>query len=56
MSDLGGVAFDDDFRETDFGEVPEIWADSNQLQEALFHLVQNAEQAALMALIRTVVC
>jgi signal transduction histidine kinase len=30
---------------TDFGEVPEIWADSNQLQEALFHLVQNAEQA-----------
>jgi Signal transduction histidine kinase regulating C4-dicarboxylate transport system len=31
--------------QTDFGEVPEIWADSNQLQEALFHLVQNAEQA-----------
>jgi C4-dicarboxylate-specific signal transduction histidine kinase len=31
--------------QTDFAEVPEIWADSNQLQEALFHLVQNAEQA-----------
>jgi C4-dicarboxylate-specific signal transduction histidine kinase len=31
--------------QTDFGEAPEIWADSNQLQEALFHLVQNAEQA-----------
>jgi C4-dicarboxylate-specific signal transduction histidine kinase len=30
---------------TEFEEVPEIWADSNQLQEALFHLVQNAEQA-----------
>jgi C4-dicarboxylate-specific signal transduction histidine kinase len=31
--------------QTDFEEVSEIWADSNQLQEALFHLVQNAEQA-----------
>jgi signal transduction histidine kinase len=31
--------------QTEFEEVPEIWADSNQLQEALFHLVQNAEQA-----------
>jgi C4-dicarboxylate-specific signal transduction histidine kinase len=31
--------------QTDFAEVPEIWADSNQLQEALYHLVQNAEQA-----------
>jgi len=31
--------------QTDFEEVPEIWADSNQLQEALFHLLQNAEQA-----------
>ncbi|HEU4440258.1 MAG TPA: ATP-binding protein [Methylomirabilota bacterium] len=31
--------------QTDFHEVPEIWADGNQLQEALFHLVQNAEQA-----------
>ncbi|HEX7215925.1 MAG TPA: GAF domain-containing protein, partial [Methylomirabilota bacterium] len=31
--------------QTDFQEVPEIWADSNQLQEALFHLIQNAEQA-----------
>ena len=31
--------------QTEFEEVSEIWADSNQLQEALFHLVQNAEQA-----------
>lgn len=31
--------------QTDFEEVPEIWADGNQLQEVLFHLVQNAEQA-----------
>src|SRR5882724_9668551 len=31
--------------QTEFEEAPEIWADSNQLQEALFHLVQNAEQA-----------
>jgi C4-dicarboxylate-specific signal transduction histidine kinase len=29
--------------ETD--ESPEIWADAGQLQEALFHLIQNAEQA-----------
>jgi two-component system NtrC family sensor kinase len=31
--------------QTEFEEVSEISADSNQLQEALFHLVQNAEQA-----------
>ncbi|MGH7361845.1 MAG: sensor histidine kinase, partial [Candidatus Methylomirabilales bacterium] len=35
--------------ETEFEPVPEIWADTNQLQEALLHLVQNAEQAMVGA-------
>ena len=30
-------------------ETPEIWADVGQLQEALFHLIQNAEQAMAAA-------
>src|SRR5262249_36141294 len=30
-------------------ESPEIWADAGQLQEALFHLVQHAEQAMAAA-------
>jgi signal transduction histidine kinase len=34
---------------TEFEETPEIWADANQLQEALFHLIQNAEQAMVAA-------
>ncbi len=31
--------------QTDFEAASEIWADANQLQEALLHLIQNAEQA-----------
>ena len=30
---------------TEFEPAPDIWADSNQLQEAFLHLIQNAEQA-----------
>ena len=30
---------------TEFEDIPDIWADANQLQEALLHLIQNAEQA-----------
>lgn len=34
---------------TEIQETPEIWADVGQLQEAFFHLVQNAEQAMVSA-------
>jgi len=34
---------------TDFEPTPDIWADTNQLQEAFLHLVQNAEQAMAAA-------
>jgi C4-dicarboxylate-specific signal transduction histidine kinase len=34
---------------TEFQDVPDIWVDANQLQEALLHLVQNAEQAMAAA-------
>jgi len=34
---------------TEVEQVPEIWADASQLQEALFHLVQNAGQAMVAA-------
>ena len=30
-------------------ETPEIWADAGRLQEAFFHLIQNAEQAMVTA-------
>jgi len=30
-------------------ETPEIWADAGRLQEAFFHLIQNAEQAMVAA-------
>jgi signal transduction histidine kinase len=34
---------------TEFAEMQEIWVDAGQLQEALFHLIQNAEQAMAAA-------
>ncbi|HET7874527.1 MAG TPA: ATP-binding protein [Methylomirabilota bacterium] len=34
---------------TEFAEVPEIWADANQLQEVIQHLIQNAEHAMVTA-------
>jgi signal transduction histidine kinase len=34
---------------TDFRETPDIWADAGQLQQAFFHLIQNAEQAMVAA-------
>jgi len=34
---------------TGLGETPDIWADAAQLQEAFFHLIQNAEQAMVAA-------
>ncbi len=34
---------------TEIEETPEIWADAGQLQEAFFHLIQNAEQAMVAA-------
>jgi C4-dicarboxylate-specific signal transduction histidine kinase len=35
--------------QTEFSETPDIWADAAQLQELLFNLVQNAEQAMAAA-------
>ena len=35
--------------ETRIENNPEIWADAGQLQQALFHLIQNAEQAMVAA-------
>jgi signal transduction histidine kinase len=34
---------------TDFAPAPDIWADTNQLQEAFLHVIQNAEQAMVSA-------
>jgi signal transduction histidine kinase len=34
---------------TEFEPAPDIWADTNQLQEALLHLIQNAEHAMVAA-------
>jgi C4-dicarboxylate-specific signal transduction histidine kinase len=34
---------------TEFEEVPDIWADSTQLQDVLLHLIQNAEHAMVRA-------
>jgi C4-dicarboxylate-specific signal transduction histidine kinase len=34
---------------TEVENVPEIWADAGQLQEAISHLIQNAEQAMVAA-------
>ena len=35
--------------QTEFSDTPDIWADAAQLQELLFNLVQNAEQAMAAA-------
>jgi signal transduction histidine kinase len=34
---------------SEINDTPEIWADAAQLQEAFFHLIQNAEQAMVAA-------
>jgi len=34
---------------TEIAETQDIWADAGQLQEAFFHLIQNAEQAMAAA-------